>query len=155
MAVRDPEEVRRKFVEAWNNTMIDIWQEKIKLLGVYDTGALYRSQCALPVRADGRFYSFELSQTFLEYGLWQDFGTGREKWIGNPGDIGEKTKSDKPREFRERRPWFSTKYYSSAMKIRDFMAQSLGEEFKAMVCDVFDYDRVRHKTEYYRKKGLS
>lgn len=155
MAVRDPEEVRRKFVEAWNNTMIDIWQEKIRLLGVIDTGALLHSTVALPVHADGRFYSFELSQTFLEYGLWQDFGTGREKWIGNPGDIGEKTKSGKPREFRERRPWFSTKYYSSAMKIRDFMARSLGEEFKAMVCDVFDYDRVRHKTEYYRKKGLS
>lgn len=148
-------EVRRKFVEAWNKTMIDIWQERIRLLGVIDTWALYRSQCALPVRADGRFYSFELSQTFLEYGLWQDFGTGREKSIGNPGDIGTKTKSGKERTIRERRPWFSNKYYSSVMKIRDFMARSLGDEFKAMFCDQFDADRARRASEYYRKKGLS
>lgn len=148
MAVRDPEEVRRKFVEAWNNTMIDIWQEKIKLLGVYDTGALYRSQCALPVRADGRFYSFELTQKFLEYGLWQDYGTGREVSIGNPGDIGRP-------KVRERRRWFSKKYYSSIMRIRDFMAQSLGDEFKAMFCDTLDADRARRNSEYYRKKGLS
>ncbi len=155
MAVRDPEEVRRKFVEAWNMTMIDIWQERIRLLGVIDTWELYHSQCALPVQADGRFYSFELSQTFLEYGLWQDFGTGREKWIGNPGDIGDKTKSGKPRKFREARPWFSTKYYSSVMKIRDFMARSLGDEFKAMFCNQFDADRARRSSEYYRSKGLS
>lgn len=148
MAVRDPEEVRRKFVEAWNNTMINIWQEKIKLLGVYDTGALYRSQCALPVRADGRFYSFELTQTFFEYGLWQDYGTGREVPIGNPGDIGRP-------KVRERRRWFSKKYYSSIMRIRDFMAQSLGDEFKAMFCDTLDADRARRNSEYYRKKGLS
>ncbi len=148
MAVRDPEEVRRKFVEAWNNTMIDIWQEKIKLLGVYHTGALYRSQCALPVRADGRFYSFELTQTFFEYGLWQDYGTGREVAIGNPGDIGRP-------KVRERRRWFSKKYYSSIMRIRDFMAQSLGDEFKAMFCDMLDADRARRNSEYYRKKGLS
>lgn len=155
MAVRDPEEVRRKFVEAWNDTMINIWQEKIKQLDVIDTWALYRSQCALPIHADGRFYSFELSQTFLEYGLWQDLGTGREKWIGNPGDIDILTKSGKPRKIRERRRWFSKKYFSSVMRIRDFMARSLGDEFKAMFCNQFDEDRARHATEYYRKKGLS
>ena len=148
-------EARQKFVEAWNKTMIDIWQEKIKLLDVIDTWALYRSECALPVRADGRFYSFELSQTFLEYGLWQDLGTGREKWIGNPGDIGEKTKKGELRKIREPRPWFSTKYYSSVMKIRDFMARSLGDEFKAMFCNQFDADRARRASEYYRRKGLS
>ena len=32
----------------------------------------------MPVRADGRFFEVGLSQTFLEYGLWQDYGTGRE-----------------------------------------------------------------------------
>lgn len=155
MAVRDPEEVRRKFVEAWNSVMIDIWQERIRMLGVIDTWALYHSQCALPVRADGRFYSFELSQTFLEYGLWQDFGTGREKYIGNPGDIGYKTKKGKDRVFRVRREWLSVKYYSSVMKIRDFMGRSLGDEFKAMFCNTFDADRARRATEHYRRKGLS
>lgn len=153
--VTDTMEGRRKFVEAWNKTMIDIWQEKIFKYKIYDTGNLYRSPLALAIRADGRFYSFELSQTFLEYGLWQDFGTGREKYIGNPGDIGYKTKKGKDRVFRVRREWFSVKYYSSVMKIRDFMGRSLGDEFKAMFCNTFDADRARRATEHYRRKGLS
>lgn len=153
--IKNTEEVRRKFVEAWNKVMIDIWEEKIRYYHVIDTRALLRSPCHLPVKHDGRFFSFELSQTFLEYGLWQDFGTGREKWIGNPGDIGEKTESGKERTFRARRPWFSLKYYSSVMKIRDFMARSLGDEFKAMLCDTFDENRAKKNTEHYRKLGLS
>lgn len=147
MAQRDPIEQREKFVEGWNNTMVDIWRERIRLLKVVDTGALLGSPLQLPVRADGRFYDITLSQTFLEYGLWQDLGTGREVPIGNPGDIGREKK-------RERRRWFSTKYYASIMKLRDFMAQSLGEEFKSMFCDTLDADRARHNSNYYRRKGL-
>lgn len=37
---------------------------------------------------DGRFIEVGLSQSFLEYGLWQDFGTGKEIPRGNHGDIG-------------------------------------------------------------------
>lgn len=128
--------------------MARIWCERIRLLGVIDTGALLGSPLQLPVMADGRFYDITLSQTFLEYGLWQDLGTGREVPIGNPGDIGREKK-------RERRRWFSTKYYSSIMKLRDFMAQSLGEEFKSMFCDTLDADRARHNSNYYRRKGYS
>lgn len=148
MAQRDPIAEREKFVEGWNNTMVDIWIERIRLLDVVDTGALLSSPLQLPVRADGRFYDIALSQTFLEYGLWQDLGTGREVPIGNPGDIGH----DK---VRERRRWFSIKYYSSIMKLRDFMGRSLGDEFKSMFCDTLDADRARHNSNYYRRKGLA
>lgn len=148
MAQRDPIAEREKFVEGWNNTMVDIWIERIRLLDVVDTGALLSSPLQLPVRADGRFYAIALSQTFLEYGLWQDLGTGREVPIGNPGDIGH----DK---VRERRRWFSIKYYSSIMKLRDFMGRSLGDEFKSMFCDTLDADRARHNSNYYRRKGLA
>ena len=44
---------REKFVTAFNDTMLRIWQEQITLLGVIDTGALLASPKALPVRADG------------------------------------------------------------------------------------------------------
>lgn len=148
MAQRDPIAEREKFVEGWNKTMVDIWIERIRLLDVVDTGALLSSPLQLPVRADGRFYDIALSQTFLEYGLWQDLGTGREVPIGNPGDIGH----DK---VRERRRWFSIKYYSSIMKLRDFMGRSLGDEFKSMFCDTLDADRARHNSNYYRRKGLA
>lgn len=146
MAERDPIAERKKFVEAWNSTMIDIWTEQIYKLGVIDTRALYQSPVKLPVRADGRFYEIELSQSFLEYGIWQDLGVGREVPHGNPGDIGH----DK---VRERRRWFSVKYYSSVMKFRDFMAESIGDEFKAMVCNALDADNAKHNTDFYRRKG--
>lgn len=157
--VTDTMEARRKFVEAWNKTMIDIWQEKIFKYKIMRTNALYRSMknegmtdtgIRLGVRADGRFYDIEITEAFLEYGIWQDFGTGREKWIGNPGDIGDTTKSGKPRNFREPRPWFSPKYYASVMNLRDFYAESLGQEFVGMFANL-DSDDLRRSSEYYRR----
>ena len=143
----DVVEARRKFVEAWNKTMFDIWQEKIFKYKIIDTGNLYRSPLALAIRADGRFYDITLSQSFIEYGIWQDLGTGREVPIGNPGDIGH----DK---VRQRRPWFSPKYYASVMNLRDFYAESLGQEFVGMFANL-DSDDLRRHSEYYRRKGLS
>ena len=143
---RDPIDERKKFVEAWNKTMLDIWQERIFKLKVMDSGSLWRSPLELPVRADGRFYDITLSQTFLEYGLWQDLGVGREVPIGNGGDIGRDKK-------RVRRRWFSTKYYASVMALRDFMAESLGQEFVGMFSNL-DADDMRRNTDYYRRKGL-
>lgn len=128
--------------------MIDIWNERIYKLKVIDTGALWRSPLQLPVRADGRFYDITLSQNFLEYGLWQDLGVGREVPHGNSGDIGR----DK---VRERRRWFSVRYYSSVMNLRDFMAESLGDEFRSMFCAALDSDNARYSTEHYRRMGYT
>ena len=138
-------ELRRKYIEAWNKTMLDIWQERIYRLGVMHTGALWRSPLSMPVRADGRFLDVSLSQTFLEYGLWQDLGVGREVPHGNSGDIGREKK-------RQRRRWFSTKYYASVMNLRDFMAESLGSEFTGMFANI-DSDAQRRSTAFYSRKG--
>ena len=138
-------ESRKKYIEAWNKTMLDIWQERIYRLGVMHTGALWRSPLNMPVRADGRFLDVSLSQTFLEYGLWQDLGVGREVPHGNSGDIGREKK-------RQRRRWFSTKYYASVMNLRDFMAESLGNEFTGMFANL-DSDAQRRSTAFYSRKG--
>lgn len=141
-------ESRRKFVEAWNKTMIDIWQERIKKLNVYASGDLWRSPVTINFKPDGRFSTITLEHKFLEYGLWQDLGVGREVPHGNKGDIGREKK-------RERRRWFSVKYFSSVMNLRDFMAESLGDEFKAMVCEALDSDKAKRNTDFYRRKGYS
>ena len=127
----EAQEEREKYIKAWNDTMLHIWQERITLLEVIDTGRLLASPVALPVRADGRFVEVTLSQEFLEYGLWQDYGVGRETPRGNSGDIGHA-------KVRQRRPWFSKKYYASVLNLRDFFGDNLGREFQGIVADTFE-----------------
>ena len=135
----DPQSEREKFVMAFNDTMLKIWQEQITLLDVIDTGHLLHSVSALPVNADGRFIEIGLSQIFTEYGLWQDFGTGKEIPRGNSGDIGREKK-------RVAKPWFSKKYYASVMNLRDFLADNIGQEFTGLVAKALDdnYRRYNH-----------
>ena len=122
---------REKYIKAWNETMLRIWQERITLLEVIDTGKLLASPVAMPVRADGRFVEVTLSQEFLEYGLWQDYGVGRETPRGNSGDIGRA-------KVRQRRPWFSKRYYASVLNLRDFFGDNLGREFQGIMADTFE-----------------
>ena len=124
-------EERAKYVHAFNDTMIKIWKEQITLLNVIDTGRLLRSPIAIGMNADGKFSEVRLSQAFLEYGLWQDYGTGREVPRGNSGDLG------KPK-VRKARHWFSRKYYMSVMNIKEFMADSLGRQFMGIVAEALD-----------------
>ena len=98
-------EERQKYVSAFNDTMVKIWKEQITLLGVMDTKRLLHSPVAIAMNADGKFSQVQLSQAFLEYGIWQDYGTGKETPRGNSGDIGREKK-------RKRRRWFSRKYYA-------------------------------------------
>ena len=128
---------REKFVMAFNDTMLKIWKEQMTLLGVIDTGALLASPKSLPVRADGRFIELGLSQSFLEYGLWQNFGTGKEIPRGNKGDIGRERK-------RKKKPWFSRKYYASVMNLRDFLADNMEQEFVGVVAQALDDKHLRY-----------
>mgnify|MGYP003296657802 CR=1 FL=1 len=123
-------EERRKYVTAFNDTMIKIWQEQITLLGVIDTGQLLGSTHALSMRMDNSVTEVELSQEFLEYGLWQDLGVGRDPPRGNSG-LANGTR-------RKRRRWFSRKYFASLFNIRDFMADSLGREFTGILSNVWN-----------------
>lgn len=133
----EDEEARRKYVLAFNKTMIQIWQEQITLLDVIDTGRLLNSVKSLPVSADGKFIEIGLSQMFLEYGLWQNYGTGKEIPRGNSGDIGRERK-------RKKKPWFSRKYFASVMNLRDFLAENIGKEFTGVVAKALDDKYVRY-----------
>lgn len=148
MTEQEAIEQRRKYIEAWNTTMVKIWQDRIMALGVFDTHRrngngsnphLFDSLKFFPVSADGEFMEFTLSHQFLEYGLYQDFGVGAEKNKGNPGDIGQyRADGITLRKIRERRKWFSTAYYASCMNIKDFMSVNIGREFAGIISDVFE-----------------
>lgn len=128
---------REKFVTAFNETMLKIWKEQMTLLDVIDTGALLASPKSLPIRADGQFIELGLSQSFLEYGLWQNFGTGKETPRGNKGDMGRK-------KVRQKKPWFSRKYFASVMNLRDFLADNLAKEFVGVVAQSLDDKYLRY-----------
>ncbi|MCH5331868.1 MAG: hypothetical protein J1E33_05625 [Alistipes sp.] len=132
-------EERRKYVLAFNATMIKIWREQIALLGVIDTGALYRSTVAIGMTADGKFTSVTLKQSFLAYGLFVDYGTGRNTPRGNQGDLGR----DNP---RRRRRWFSRKHFASVMNIREFFADNLGKEAANVISNALTRDISRRFT---------
>lgn len=135
----DPQAERQKYITAFNNTMLKIWREQITLLDVIDTGRLLNSPKSVQTTADGRFIEATLSQAFLECGLWQDFGTGKEIPRGNPGDIGRDRK-------RKPKRWFSRKYYASVMNLNEFMADNMGHEFVGIVAKSLDdrYRRYNH-----------
>lgn len=128
---------REKFVSAFNETMLKIWKEQMTLLDVIDTGALLASPKSLPIHADGQFIELGLSQSFLEYGLWQNFGTGKETPRGNNGDMGRK-------KVRQKKPWFSRKYYASVMNLRDFLADNMAKEFMGVVAQSLDDKYLRY-----------
>ncbi len=134
----DPLEERRKYVSAFNATMIKIWREQITLLGVVDTGALYRSTLALGMNADGKFTSVTLSQSFNTYGLFVDYGTGSNTPRGNSGDLGEGYTNK-----RKRRRWFSRKYFASVMNIREFFADNLGKDMAETISNALTADIAR------------
>ena len=136
------QESRAKYVEAWNTTMTDIWKERIIRHGVFESPRrrsrssephLLDSLHYFPVKHDDTYMELTMHFTFPEYGIFQDRGTGREKYKGNPGDIDDFTKSGEKRKFRDRRPWFSVKWYASCMNIKEFMARSIGDQFVGIV----------------------
>jgi hypothetical protein len=127
---------RRNYVSAFNRTMIKIWREKIALLQVIDTGALYRSTVSVSTTMDGKVTTVTLAQAFNTYGLFVDYGTGRNTPRGNPGDIGR----DNP---RKRKRWFSRKYYASVMNIQEFFADNLGRDFCQVMSNYLDYNTAK------------
>ena len=127
---------RQKYVRAFNGTMVKIWREQSVLLGVIDSGALYQSTVGVSMTADGKFIDITLSQAFNTYGLFVDYGTGRNTPRGNPGDIGKANG-------RKRKRWFSRKYFASVMNIQEFYADSLGQEFCRAISNALNPDIMR------------
>lgn len=134
---------RQKYVRAFYLTMLNIWREQVTLLGVIDTGMLLSSIRESHFDAPGDFKSANYEWLFNEYGLWQNYGTGREVYRGNPGDIGRA-------KVREARPWMSKKFYSSLMNIKEFMADNLGREFLGVFSEALDYDKMRKNSNFYK-----
>ena len=131
-------EERSKYVRAFNATMVRIWREQISLLGVIDTGALYRSTMAVRMTADGKFTQITLAQSFNTYGIFVDYGTGSNTPRGNSGDLGDGFVNR-----RKRRRWFSRKYFASVMNIQEFDADQRSIQLCNAVSNALNPDLMR------------
>lgn len=108
-----------EYINAWSDMMATIWQDKLRQLPVFRTGALYNSIAEGSVSGDANTV---IVHRFLEYGIYVDAGTGSGYKRGNGGDLGFIPD-------REARPWFSKKYFASYMNLVEAMAEIYGEEF--------------------------
>lgn len=159
------EEDRKKYIDAWTKMMIEIWQDKMIRLKVMHTAALYRSLNGEIKANDG---SYSISHRFLEYGIYQDIGTGRGFHAGHGGYLevfdpvyreahglnkkrkwnGPKSKGSTSGKPRKPRKWFSVKYYASIMVIKEKMADMYAQDFTGIIVKAITFN------EKYRATSL-
>lgn len=139
-------EDRQKYMDAWSDMMVTIWREKIERLHVIDTYQLHQ-QITENVTSSGTELA-TIQHKFMEYGIYQDCGTGRGYEKGNGGNLLflDERFRDGRYEPRKPREWFSRAYFASVMVLKEQMAYMYGEEFCGLVLDAIEYNEKRRGT---------
>lgn len=147
-----------QWLKQWTENQIIYWREKLKMLNVYDTGALQSDITG--ILSQGNITT--ISHKFLMYGIFVEAGTGREfaAALGSRG--GEGTINDgqlpfllpggeeyrrihglnKPKKVgpawggriagghpRQAKLWFSKKYHYSVMRLAEHELAFYGETY--------------------------
>ena len=119
------------YLKAWRMKMVQIWQDRLDLLGVHDTGALRRSVKAGELNL--RDAEADMAFKFLEYGIYVDLGVGNGYRHGNGGDLAFLGKAYRAEHHfgkaRERKPWFNKSWYISVEVLKNRLAEILGDDF--------------------------
>ena len=130
-------------LRAWRDKMIQIWQDRLDLLGVHDTGALRRS--VRPGATDLTPGKQTLAFRYLEYGIYVDLGVGNGYRHDNGGDLQFLGKAYRALHHmgrpRERRPWFNRSWYISVEVLKRHMAAILGDQFAGAFDNLTDRQR--------------
>lgn len=124
------------YVQAWCDKMVEIWRDRIDLLGASPHGNLRASVKAGPrtIEGLGASVSFE----FARYGIYVDMGVGRgyvpdrsnHGWIKLlDKDYRRERGLGKP---REKRPWFSKSWYISTNVIKNHLRMTAAQCFVDM-----------------------
>lgn len=128
----------REYADGWSRMMVTIWKEKIEEYMIYDSGDLLHSLNASMDRWTDDKDKGAIVHTFLQYGIYVERGTGREKNYGNSGDIGEFQQSGEERLFRIPKPWMRNKYLYSMFRLGDYFAANYGNQFCAIIKDTLE-----------------
>lgn len=152
------DEDRKKYMQAWEEMMVTIWREKIVRLKVVDTSML-RNDITGNVTSSGPGLA-SIQHKFLEYGIYQDCGTGRGYTRGNGGDLDFLDPDHRGREYMHRqksgkvtsgeprkpREWFSRAYFASVMVLKEQMAYMYGEEFCGILVEKIEEANRKRST---------
>lgn len=136
-------EDKLKYNDAWAKMMITIWREKIERLQVIDTYKLHQ-EITENVTSSGSDL-ITIQHKFVQYGIYQDCGTGNGYKKGNGGylEFRDPEIRDSRYEPREPREWFSRAYFASKMVLKEQMAYMYGEEFCGLLVDKIE--EANHK----------
>ena len=136
-------DARQRYLEEWKRKMVQIWSDRMDMLGVHDTGALRNSLAEGALHMDDAGAS--LSFKYLLYGIYVDLGVGNGYVHDNGGDLyfldtvyRHEHKLGKP---RERKPWFNKSWYISVQVLKEKMAHLIGEDFAGMFDNLNDRER--------------
>ena len=156
-------EDRKRYQEEWEKMMITIWREKIMRLHVVDTTQLHNEITGNTLSSTTDLTTIQ--HKFLEYGIYQDCGTGRGYSKGNGGNLEflyplmrkkEYAHKQKPGKItmgepRKPREWFSRAYFASVMVLKDQMAYMYGEEFCGMLVEKIE-EANHHRSTSMRSR---
>jgi len=116
---------RRAYTLGWQDLMMTIWQERLRLHDVGVTGALESSFQSPVIAWDGDMPR-AIEHSFLLYGLYVEAGVGNGYRHGNRGDLGFTPN-------RVPAPWFRAKYRYSVDRFSKAMTGFYGRDFLAMI----------------------
>lgn len=122
---------KKETIKAWADVVIKMWESKILLMDVYDTGTLYNHFVSHVLSNSGGDVS-RIDFIFGMYGIYADMGVGKETARGNSGDLGSVAKFDEKyqatRLKRQPRLWYSTVFFREVMKLRFFLEHEYGRQ---------------------------
>lgn len=125
----------KQYTRAWQQKMIEIWRDRLDLLQVRHTGALYNSLRPAGNTFDGQ--QGDITFQFLQYGLYVDLGTGNGYRRGNNGNLQflgkEYRQSHRLGRKRQKKPWFSPSWAISIRVLADKIQQTADARFIAML----------------------
>lgn len=123
------------YLQEWRDMMINIWRDRLDLMGVHDTGSLSRSV------AKGTFSvgddSADITFKYLTYGIYVDLGVGNGYYHGNGGNLEilddvYRHEHGNTNKKRQRRPWFNVSWRISVEVLKSKLADLMGESFSGL-----------------------
>lgn len=133
---RMTEEELRKYERGWADTLVDILHERLMMLSIRDTGALYDS-----VRR-GVVTDRTIEHRFLEYGIYVANGTGNGYKRDNGGYLQildkEYRKEHGLKKKRKPRDWFFKRYHYSIHRLNEKEAEFYGDQYQGMIKEILN-----------------